>query len=89
MVLCEFGESKICNFGSTIMNEDVGDFQISVTDILFSQVCKATEDIFDKRLCCLLCEMVSFSQLWFEIALVTQFCNNVAISVACEYFKTA
>lgn len=58
-------------------------------DILFGKVRQSGEDIFDEGLCGFLCEVMSFSEFGLEIALVTEFGDNVTISIAGEYFETS
>ena len=43
----DFCEPKICNFGLSIMNEDVGYFDISMYDAMVSQIEKSFIDSFD------------------------------------------
>ena len=35
-VLCKLSKTEVSNFGSTVVQEDIGNFQVPVDDIFFS-----------------------------------------------------
>ena len=54
------GKSKICNFGPSIVDKNIGNFKVSMNNIHFRKVQKALKDIFDKR-CSLFFRQKAFS----------------------------
>lgn len=70
------------------MQKNIGDLEISVDHIFFSQVVKTIEDIFNYRFCSILVEVTIFSESWLKIPFVTQFGNDITVAIAGKNFKT-
>jgi hypothetical protein len=68
------------------MHEDVGYFQISMDYILFGEVIQSFEDILDDWFGFVLIEVSLFPQPWLEVALVAEFSDDIAVSIAGEDF---
>lgn len=71
------------------MYENVCDFQIPVDDVFFRQVFEAEEDVFDYGDGLLLGECFHTPEFALKISIIAQLCDNVAVSIAGEYFIAA
>ena len=83
-VLGKFGEPEIGNFGLGVVDEDVGDFEVAMDDVFFGQVEQPLEDIFDDGGSFVLVEVALLSESGFEVPLVAEFGDDVAVAVAGE-----
>ena len=83
-VLGEFGKPEIGDFGLGVVDEDVGDFEVAVDDVFFGQVEQPLEDIFDDGGSFVLVEVALLSESGFEVPLVAEFGDDVAVAVAGE-----
>lgn len=88
-VLCKFSESEISNFGLSLVEEDVGYFEISVDDVLLWEISESLEDISDDRFCPVLVHPSLFPQARLQISLIAEFRDYIAVSVACEDFEAS
>ena len=61
-VLREFGESKICYFGLSIVEENIGNFKVSMDDIFFCEVFEAQENVLNNGGGFLFCERLGTSE---------------------------
>ena len=86
LVLGEFCESEIGYLGLSVMQENVGDLEISVDYVFLCQVVEPTKHISYDGLCLLLSKVVFFPQFRLEITSVAKLCYYIAVSVAGEYF---
>ena len=87
-VLGKLGKAKICNFDFAIIDEYIGYFDISMYDMFICQVAESFEDILDDRFCFKLVKISFFPQFRLKIALVAEFSDDVAVSIAREYLIT-
>ncbi len=86
LVLGEFCESEIGYLGLSVMQENVGDLEISMNDVFLCEIVESTKHISYDGLCLLLSKVVFFPQLGLKITSVAEFCYYIAVSVAGEYF---
>lgn len=64
------------------MNENIGNFDVSVDDLVFIEVDESLEDVPDVSLCLSLRKILLFSEFGLQIALVAELGDDVAIAVA-------
>jgi hypothetical protein len=83
------GEPEICNFGHSVMHEYIRNFHIAMYNILPGNVLKSLVDIGDNVPDCGFLHPLSVPELAFEIALVAEFGDNVAVAVAGEDFEAS
>jgi hypothetical protein len=68
------------------MHEDVGYFQISMDYIFLCEIIQSFEDILDDGFGLVFIEVSLFPQPGLEVALVAEFGDDIAVSVAGEDF---
>ncbi len=87
-ILGKFSETKISYFCFSVMDEYISNLQIPMNDILLCQVQESFENISNDWFCSFLCKELSVSEFTFEITLVTQFGNDITVSITSEYLET-
>ena len=85
----ETSKPKICYFCLSIMDEDVGDFQVAVYDMLPGQILQSFEYISDEFFGLALFHVALGLELAFQVALIAEFSDDVAIAVTCKDFLAA
>ena len=88
VVLGELGKAEVSYLGMTIMHENVGDFQISVYDVLLSEVSQPFENVLYYGSGLVLVEVSILPQSGFQVTFVAQLSDDVTIAVASEDFET-
>jgi hypothetical protein len=83
------GESKVCDLGYSVVSEDVGNFEISVDDILRGEVLQPPEDVGNDAGGLPLLEPGFLLDLGLEVALVAQLGDDVAVAIAGEDLEAA
>ena len=83
-VLGEFGKAEIGYLGLSVIDEDIGDFEVTVDDVFLGQIEQSLEDIFDDGGSSVLVEVSLLPESGFEVALVAEFGDDVAVAVAGE-----
>ncbi len=63
------------------MDEDVGNFEVSMNDLFLEEVFEAEEDVPDDGKGFILGEGFHLPEFWLEIAIITELSNDVAISI--------
>jgi hypothetical protein len=66
------------------MHKYIGHLQVSVDHVLLSEIVKTLEDVPDDGLGLVLIKIALFPESGLEIALVAEFCNDIAIPIAGE-----
>lgn len=79
-------EPEICDFGLAVVDEDVGDFEIAMDDVIIGQIDEASENVADVCFCFEFFHGFFGSQFGLQIALVAQLGDNVAVAIAGEDF---
>ena len=87
-VLCKLSKTEVSNFGSTVVQEDIGNFQVPVDDIFFSQIEESLKDILDYGLRLELVKVALFAKAGLEVTFVAELSYDVAVSVAGEDLET-
>lgn len=88
-VLGDLRETKISNLMHTIIDKNIGNLQISMDNILLSQILESFVDIDDNIINIFLPELPHLPKLSFQIAPITQLRNNIAIPNRREYLLAA
>ena len=83
-VLGEFGKAEIGYLGLSVIDEDIGDFEVTVDDVFLGQIEQSLEDIFDDGGSSVLVEVSLLPESGFEVALVAEFGDDVAVAIAGE-----
>lgn len=78
---CILGKPKISQLSLTIMYKYVGDLYISMHYVILSKVVQPLEYIFDILLCFLLLQIFFIAQFALKISFITQFCNDITVSI--------
>lgn len=63
------------------MDEDIGNFEVSMDDLFFEEVFEAEEDVPDDGKGFILWEGFHLPEFGLEIAIITELSNDVAISI--------
>ncbi len=84
MVLGVECKAKVCDFGHSLVDEDVGNFEITVDNIFGGKVLEAFVDVGDNVVDFPLLELVLFLDPPLEVSLVAQLGDDVAVSIAGE-----
>ena len=71
------------------MHENISDFQVPMYNLLFGQIHKSFENILYYILNRFLSEVVPLSEFTFQIALITQFSDDITVSVTGEYLEAS
>jgi hypothetical protein len=67
------------------VEEDVGDFEVAMDDVLFRKILKSLEDVPDDGFGLVLVEVSFLAESGLEVALAAEFGDDVAVAVAGEY----
>lgn len=84
----EFCEAEIGDFGLTVVNEDVGDFDVPMHYTKICEIHESLEDGFDVGLGLFLPHVLLAAEFRLQIALVTQLGDDVAVAIASEDLVT-
>lgn len=82
----KFGEPKICNFSSSIMQKYISHFKIPMDNIFLSEIKQPWKNVFDYRLRTLFRKMVLSPQFALQIPTIADFSNYIAVSIRSKYF---
>lgn len=80
VVLAEdLAEAEICDFGDSVVAEDIGEFEISVQDLVVEEVVEPIDDFAENLDGFFLCEVFSFLDVGVEVAVVAVLEDEVVI----------
>lgn len=88
-ILGELGEAEVGNFGLGVVHEDVSYFEVPVDDVLLCQVLQSLEDVLDDGSCLVFIEVALLPQTGFEVSLIAELGDDVAVAVAGEDLEAA
>ena len=86
-LLGEFSKAEIGYLGLGVVDKDVGHLEVTVNDIFLGQVEQPFENIFDDGGGSVLVEVALLAESGFEVALVAELSDDVAVAVAGEDFE--
>lgn len=69
------------------VHEDICDLEISMNDVLFSEVGQSLEYVFDDGGCLGLVEITILSESGLKISFATELGDDIAVSIAGEYLE--
>ncbi len=87
--LSQFGEPKIGQFGLSVVDEDVGYLEVPVYNVIVCEIDESLEDILDVRMSLMFLKGSFGAYFAFQVALVAEFGDDVAIAVAGEDLMAA
>jgi hypothetical protein len=82
-------KSEICNFSHSIVHEDVGNFQISMYNILSRNVLKSLIDVRDNGPNFAVLHPLFFLKLALQIPFVTELSDDITVSMTGKNFKAS
>jgi hypothetical protein len=85
-----FGKTEIGNFSDSIFQKYISDFDVTVDYMLFGEVSQSLIDVTDYSLAVAFFEHSSgLHNLRFQVTLIANFCDNVAIIGGTDYVIAA
>ena len=88
-ILGELSEPEVGYLGLGVVHKDVGNFEVSVDDVLFGEVLQSFEDVLDDGGCLVLVKVPFLAETGLEVALVAELGDDVAVAVAGEDLEAA
>lgn len=71
------------------MHEDVGNLEIPMNDVFFSQVIKTVKDVFNDGFSSVLIEVAIFSETGLKITFIAELSDDITVPIAGENLKAS
>lgn len=85
----KFGKAKVSQLGLAIVDEDIGNLEVPMHDVIFSEVEEASEDVLDVSFGFWFLDVAAAAEFALEVAFVAEFGDDVAVAIAGENLVAA